>query len=148
MTIPLLLALVIVHFALILPSAAFPDQIKDCEGQSVEDCLSDVTSAVDRSTSRVLPETSEGGGGIFSGITETAKIVASAVETVWSAMGIVGDVLTFNYKILNADSYVESDGVGTGIMGTLMLGLRTMLGLAQLVIGVRILLALRGSGGL
>ena len=147
MTIPLLLALVIVHFALVLPSAAFPDQLQDCK-EGIEDCFGggklakDVQAAADSSTPAAE------GGGLFGFVKETAEVVLGAVKQVWHALDVVKTIFTFDYKILDASSYTGSDDAGTGIMGTMMMGLRTMLGIAQLVIGVRILLALRGSGGL
>ena len=155
MTIPLLLALVIVHFALLLPSAAFPDVLEDCP-DGVDDCPDGYESSLGRLDTGVksagdrtgLGEDDAGSGGFAGAATETFQIVAGAVKQVWYAMGAVRTILTFDYKILDAGSYTEEPGVGTGIMGTMMLGLRVMLGVAQLVIGVRILLAVRGSGGL
>ena len=145
------------HVVLALPSAAFPEQFgldgADCAADGFSDCamggavgkaLTDTEELVGRNDEN---DESEGSGGIRVGYRRLATLSGGSWWgfTILSGryLGLRTTFLTFNYRILSA----ANDGSpGFSLWEMVSTVIRWGFTAVQIVVGLRIILALRGSG--
>ena len=168
MTIPVLLAIIAIHAVLGLVSAAMPneDGLECAEGAAgFSECVQGGTVAetLDSATVRIsgAVEGEADGGGEADGERRSGNILDRAVSWIGDAgesisgfvVGLFGFVqglwrvvstfFSFDYAILQ----VEDDGSpGYGVWNMIQLVIRWGLTAVQVVLGVRLILALRGAG--
>ena len=158
MTIPILLAIIMMHVVLALPSKAFPERFPrsdECRagGTEFKDFVQcgDLDTATEQTVAAVQggatdDDADEDSTGIVGWARGAISSVSGFVTTLFGAVRAIFSAattfFTFNYAILDAGD----DMPGVSVWEMVSQVIRWGLSAVQIVVGLRIILSLRGAG--